>query len=86
MHIPPNIQREHVFQAMLKTQWEGVPPHRGIRTYALSYENHFFPVKLIISWSNIYANGEELDPDPNNFNSIMANNYLNNLGFNVVQL
>lgn len=84
MHIPPNIQREHVFQAMLKIEWEGIPARRGIRNYALSYEDRLYPVKLVISWANIFANGEELDPDPNNFNSIMANAYLDGLGFTII--
>jgi hypothetical protein len=86
MPIPQNIQREHVFQAMLKIQWEGIPPRRGLREYAVNYENQLFPVKLIISWANIFANGEELDSDASNFNSLRAKKYLEDLGFNVVDL
>ncbi|QJD80296.1 hypothetical protein [Spirosoma rhododendri] len=86
MPIPANIHREHIFQAMLKIKREGIPAGRGPRQWALNYEGDIYPCKLLISWSNIYANGEELDPNPNNFQTYMAQNHLTNLGFDVVQL
>lgn len=84
MPIPQNIQREHVFQAILKIEWEGIPARRAVRDYALSYEDRLYPVKLVISWANIFANGKELDSDPRIFNSIMANDHLVDLGFTVI--
>lgn len=86
MPIPANIRREHIFQAMLKIKKDGVPAGRGARQWALNYEGDIYPCKLLISWSNIYANGEELDPNPNNFQTYMAQNYLTDLGFNIVQV
>lgn len=84
MPIPNNITREHIFQAMLKIHREGVPAGRQPRQWAVNYEGEIFPCKLLISWANIYANGEELDPNPNNFQTYMAQDYLTNLGFQIV--
>ena len=86
MPIPKNIKREHIFQAMLKIKAEGVPDGRGPRAAALMYEGNRYPCKLLISWGNIYANGEDLDPDPNNFQTNMAKAYLSKLGFTIIDL
>ncbi|MEY4811350.1 MAG: hypothetical protein RLZZ462_223 [Bacteroidota bacterium] len=84
MPIPNNINRENIFQAMLKIHREGVPPGRPPRQWAVQYEGEIYPCKLLISWANIYANGVELDPNPNNFQTYMAQDYLTNLGFNII--
>ena len=86
MPIPINIFREHVFQAMLKTKREGIPKRHNLRKWGLQYENEIYPCKLLISWGNFYANGEELDYNPNNFQAQMANKYLANLGFEIIEL
>lgn len=86
MPIPQNITREHIFQAMLKTKREGIPPHRGAREWALRYENENYPCKLLISWGNYYANGIELNPDPANFQTYMAQEFLQDLGFEIVAI
>ena len=84
MPIPENIHREHIFQAMLKIERDGIPKYRGAREWAISYENRIYPCKLLISWGNLYANGEELDPDPANFNTYKAQEYLENKQFKVI--
>jgi len=81
MPIPKNINRENIFQAMLKIHREGVPPERQSHKWAVQYEGEIYPCKLLISWANIYANGVELDPNPSNFQTTMAKDYLTNLGF-----
>lgn len=86
MSIPNNIQREHIFQAMLKIQREGVPKGRQARQWAVSYEGELYPCKLLISWGNLYANGEELDPNPNIFTTYMAQEYLSIHKFNIVPI
>lgn len=86
MPIPNNINRENIFQAMLKIQREGIPIGRQPRQWAVQYEGEIYPCKLLISWANIYANGAELDPNPNNFQTYMAQDYLTNLGFNIIAL
>lgn len=85
MAIPQNIEREHIFQAMLKIEREGIPPRRGPREWATQYEGNIYPCKLLISWANIYANGIELDPDPKVFTTYMAQEYLHKKGFTNVE-
>lgn len=86
MPIPQNIQREHVFQAMLKIKRDGIPPKRGPREWAIEYEGEIFPCKLLISWANFYANGIELDPNPDNFTTYTAQDYLLNKAFTVIPI
>ena len=86
MPIPNNILREHILQSIKKIKREGIPTGRASRVWALHYEGENYPCKLVISWANIYANGEELDPDPNNFQTYMAQDYLKALGFSTVQI
>lgn len=86
MAIPTNITREHIFRAMLRIVRESIPPRRDMREWALDYEGERYPVKLLISWANVYPNGEELDPDPNNFTTYMARDYLEALEFEVLEL
>ena len=86
MPIPNNIKREHIFQAMLKIQREVIPPRRGAREWAIDYEGTFYPCKLLISWGNLYANGVELDPNPSNFTTYDAQDYLTQKQFNTIQI
>jgi hypothetical protein len=86
MPIPKNIKREHIFQAMLKIKKDGIPTLREAKEWALEYENEIYPCKLLISWGNLYANGNELNPNPKNFQTYMAQDYLQNLGFKIVHI
>ena len=86
MPIPKNINRENIFQAMLKIHREGVPPERQSHKWAVQYEGEIYPCKLLISWANIYANGIELDTNPSNFQTNMAIEYLTIIGFDIVAL
>jgi hypothetical protein len=86
MPIPQNIEREHVFQAMLKIDREGIPARRGPREWAVSYEGVFYPCKLLISFANFYANGVELDPNPDVFTTYDAQDYLIDKAFVVVAI
>lgn len=81
MPIPYNIEREHIFQAIIKIEKEGIPPQRQAKDYTMLYERKQYPCKLVISLANIYANGEELDSDPKVFNTYMAQDYLIEKGF-----
>ena len=55
MPIPENIERENIFQAMLKVKREEVPAKRLPREWAILYEDEVYPCKLLISWANIYS-------------------------------
>ena len=82
MPIPDNIEREHIFQAIIKTNREGIPPRRGPREWAVNYEGEVHPCKLIISLANFYVNHEELDP--NTFITYEAQEYLMGKGFTII--
>jgi hypothetical protein len=84
MPIPKNIKREHIFQAMIKIKVEGVPNMKKAKSFHVKYENELWPCKLLVSWGNLYANGEELDPNPTNFQTNMAIKYLKELGFEII--
>lgn len=86
MPIPTNIEREHIFQAMLKIKRDEVPPRRDAREWAVQYEGETYPCKLLISWGCLYANGYELDPNPNNFTTYTAQDYLREKGFTIVAI
>ena len=86
MPIPNNIEREHIFQAMIKINRDGVPPRRGEREWGVAYEGEIYPCKLLISWGNLYANGVELDPNPNNFTTYHAQDYLKSKLFTVIDI
>ena len=86
MPIPKNIEREHIFQAILKIKREGIPPKQGPREWAVDYEGEIFPCKLLISWGCLYAYGYVLNPDPSNFNTYAAQAYLKKKRFNVIPI
>ncbi|MXV38037.1 hypothetical protein GO491_05005 [Flavobacteriaceae bacterium Ap0902] len=86
MAIPTNITREHVLRAIQRVDREGIPPRRNSRKWFLEYDKELYPVKLLISWANEFANGEELDSDPNVFILDMARKYLESLDFTIVNI
>jgi len=86
MPIPDNIKREHIFRAMLRTHREGIPPRREAKDWVVLQDGSKYPCKLLISWANEFANGEELDSNPNVFTTHMAMSYLENLGFTIEKI
>ena len=81
MAIPTNIQREHIFQAMIKINRDGIPARRKAKEWVCLYEEVRYPCKLLISWANLYANGKDLNPSPKIFTTYMAQDYLRKLKF-----
>jgi len=61
MSIPNNIKKEHLLQAILKINKEGIPPDGASRYYDLIFEGKRYPPKVVLSYANIFANGIELD-------------------------
>ena len=59
--FPENITREHLLQAITRIDQEGITGHIQLSTYDVLYDGKPYPPKLLVSWANIFANGEELD-------------------------
>jgi len=59
--IPYNITKEHIEKAIEEIDREGVRKGRHSSTYDLIHDGKSYPPKLIISISNRFANGAELD-------------------------
>lgn len=86
MPIPKNITREHILKAIERIDKEGVPAEKGYRSTACLYQNKLYPVKLVVTWANVEANGYELDNSPNNFQTQSARKYLEKMGFKVIKI
>ncbi|MDT0686437.1 MrcB family domain-containing protein [Autumnicola psychrophila] len=61
MSIPDNISKEHLEKAIYKIDEEGIPPKGGSQYYDVFYKGKNYPPKLIVSYANLFANGEILD-------------------------
>ncbi|WP_240676172.1 McrB family protein [Botryobacter ruber] len=61
MSLPTNIRREHILNAIKKIDIEGIPPQAHSSTYDVDFNGKKYPPKLVVSYANIYANGDKLD-------------------------
>lgn len=59
--LPNNITREHVLAALTEIDAIGIIASAQSTTYDLIHNNKYYPPKLVLSLSNKFANGEELD-------------------------
>ncbi|MCW3807778.1 MrcB family domain-containing protein [Plebeiibacterium marinum] len=63
MNIPQNITQEDLINGAEKIINEGIPSKAHSSTYDVFYKNKLLPPKLIVSYANIYRNGNELERD-----------------------
>lgn len=61
MDIPNNITKEHLEKAIIKIDKEGVPQNGDSHYYDAQFNGKLYPPKLIVSYANLFANGEVLD-------------------------
>ena len=61
MSVPTNITKEHLLKAVNKIDQEGIPAGGDSRYYDVLFNGSRYPPKLVVSYANIFANGEELD-------------------------
>jgi len=61
MDIPNNITKDHLLQAISKIDKEGIPKDADSRFYDVIYGGKKYPPKLVVAYSNIFANEKELD-------------------------
>jgi hypothetical protein len=59
--IPENITRKDLLQAIERIDREGISANAHSSTYDVIHEGKAYPPKLVVSWANEFANGEELD-------------------------
>ena len=71
--IPENITKDHILKAIDKIDQEGVPRGRNSTTYNVFYNNKTYPPKLIISYANYFANGDELNPNSYGITTLFKN-------------
>ncbi|HMQ78419.1 MAG TPA: DUF3578 domain-containing protein [Ignavibacteria bacterium] len=61
MILPTNITKDHLLRAIEKIDAEGIPPDGQSRYYDVIFMGKRYPPKLIISYSNFFANGTILE-------------------------
>lgn len=61
MEIPPNITREHLLKAIEKIDREGIPSDADSQYYDVVYNGKRYPPKVMVSYANLFANGQPLD-------------------------
>lgn len=61
MEIPTNITREHLLKAIEKIDREGIPSDADSQYYDVVFNGKRYPPKVIVSYANLFANGQPLD-------------------------
>jgi len=61
MSIPNNITKEHLLKAISKIDEEGIPKDGDSQYYDVIFNGEKYPPKMIVSYANLFANGEILD-------------------------
>jgi hypothetical protein len=61
IELPDNIKRKHILSAIDRIQKQGIPTEARSSTYDVVYKGEKYPPKLVLSWANMFANGQELD-------------------------
>lgn len=85
MPIPQNITRAQILEVINQiNQGRQIPNRRDARKVALIRNGINYPVKILISWGYELATGHELEYDL--FVTQEAIAYLNNLGFEIVEI
>ncbi len=61
LSIPINITKEHLLNAIEKIDKEGFPSDADSQYYDVNYKGKLYPPKVIVSYANLFANGEILN-------------------------
>lgn len=82
--IPNNIEQDHILSAIHMIDERGYANSRTSEDFDLYFNGKFYPPKVVISYANIFANGEEWPAG--NFNGgVETNRYLINNGFPITR-
>lgn len=60
MTFPKNITKSHLLKAIQEIDSTGIPPGANSKEYDVVHNNKSYPPKLIVSYANRFANGEDL--------------------------
>ena len=60
MALPSNINKDHLIKAIEKIDSDGIPNDADSKFYDVVYNGKKYPPKVIVSYANIFANGEEI--------------------------
>src|SRR5688572_11386988 len=63
MPLPKNLTRDNLIKAIEKIDKEGIPSDAQSKFYDVTYNNKLYPPKLIVSYANLFANGQILERD-----------------------
>ena len=86
MSVPQNITKAHLLKALEQIDSLGVPKNAHSSTYDVVWEGKRYPPKLVVSYANKFANGEELPRSEfQGGRNTLAFNLLQNEGFAVVR-
>lgn len=86
MSVPQNITKAHLLKALEHIDNLGVPKNAHSSTYDVVWEGKRYPPKLVVSYANKFANGEELPRSEfQGGRNTLAFNLLQNEGFAVVR-
>ncbi len=61
MKLPSIITKEHLLKAIERIVREGIPVDSSSQYYDIIYNNKSYPPKVVVSYANHFANGEDLD-------------------------
>ena len=56
-----NISKDHLLKAIEKIDTQGIPTDADSQYYDVLYNGKGYPPKVVVSFANLFANGEELD-------------------------
>ena len=82
--IPNNISKEAVLSALEAIKNNGIPESRHSDQYFLLHDNFLYPPKYVLTISNKFVNGKELESTEFS-GGPESNEFLENLGFIVVR-
>ena len=84
--IPINITKEHLEKAIQEIDEKGIRKGRHSSTYDLLFNGKLYPPKLVLSISNRFANGNELESfEFEGGKDTSAFKFLKNKGFQIVE-
>lgn len=84
MSISKKIDRTHVLKAIIHIDKFGIPSKKEGKVYFLKIGVRKYPLNYIICIANFFAEGFQIEHNPDDFNSVQAKKILEELDFEVI--